>query len=548
MHMLVAALVDTIMSESEDSTVTYTTVSSPCEGQSGDVSPGVDGPPAPPSPVYIPYVPEPEYPEYIPPEDEVFLAEEQPLPAAASPTTDSPGYIPESYPDEDPEDDDDEDPEEDPTDYPADHDDEEEEEEPSGDDADEEDEEQDEDDDDEKEEYPASADSIPPPPTLRLLSFDHRADRPEVTLPPRQRLSIVHCPGYEAGESSAAAATRPIEGHRADYGFVDSVEVEIRRQRAEDIGYGIRDTWIDLRDVAEEVALTTLEGVNTRVTKLAAVQEQDTQDIYGVMEDTQGRQTEIFQRVEALVDNSQYHYETGRLVDQEAIVSREAWAHSIRLSSAGHLATALGEIRALQTREQARVGVLRVPVVKMAPKRVASRRTTRLNPGATSNPNQAPSTTTTTVTNAQLQAMIDQGVNATLAARDTNRTGDDNHTSGTGVRRTEHVTRECTYHEFMKCQPLNFKGPEGVVELTQWFERMETVFRISNCSAENQVKFATCTLLAGALTWWNSHVRIVGTDAAYMMIWIELKKKMADKYCSRNEMKKIETELWNLEV
>nr|GFB91881.1 hypothetical protein [Tanacetum cinerariifolium] len=124
----------------------------------------------------------------------------------------------------------------------------------------------------------------------------------------------------------------------------------------QDIGYGIRDTWLDPRDVAEEEELTTLEGVNTRVTELAAVQEQDTQDIYGVIEDTQGRQMEIFQRVKALVDDSQYHYETGRLVDQEAIVSREAWAHSTRLSSAGHLATALGEIQGLQAREQARAG------------------------------------------------------------------------------------------------------------------------------------------------------------------------------------------------
>nr|GFC96350.1 hypothetical protein [Tanacetum cinerariifolium] len=120
----------------------------------------------------------------------------------------------------------------------------------------EEDEEQDEDDDDKEEEHPASADSIPPPPALR------------------------------AGESSVAAAARPIEGRRADDGFVDSVEAEIRRWRAEDIGYGIRDTWIDPRDVAEEEALTTLEGVNTRITELAAVQEQDTQDIYEVMEDT----------------------------------------------------------------------------------------------------------------------------------------------------------------------------------------------------------------------------------------------------------------------
>ncbi|GKA67089.1 reverse transcriptase domain-containing protein [Tanacetum coccineum] len=100
----------------------------------------------------------------------------------------------------------------------------------------------------------------------------------------------------------------------------------------------------------------------------------------------------------------------------------------------------------------------------------------------------------------------------------------------------------------MKCQPLYFKGTEGVVELTQWFERMETVFRISNCSVENQIKFSTCTLLAGALTWWNSHVRIVGHDVAYAMTWIDLRKKMTDKYCPRNEIKKLETELWNLKV
>ncbi|GJV02932.1 putative reverse transcriptase domain-containing protein [Tanacetum coccineum] len=101
--------------------------------------------------------------------------------------------------------------------------------------------------------------------------------------------------------------------------------------------------------------------------------------------------------------------------------------------------------------------------------------------------------------------MIDQGVTAALAARDANRNGDDNHTSRTGGRRTERIVRECTYQDFMKCKPLYFKGTEGVVELIQWFERMETVFRISNCSVENQIKFSTCTLLAGALTWWNSH-------------------------------------------
>ncbi|GJV77302.1 hypothetical protein Tco_1508886 [Tanacetum coccineum] len=90
--------------------------------------------------------------------------------------------------------------------------------------------------------------------------------------------------------------------------------------------------------------------------------------------------------------------------------------------------------------------------------------------------------------------------------RDATRNGTDSHSSGTGVRGSERVARECTYQDFMKCKPLYFKGTEGVVELTQWFERMETVFRISNCSVENQVKFSTCTLLASALNMVDSHV------------------------------------------
>ncbi|GKA00658.1 hypothetical protein Tco_0673323 [Tanacetum coccineum] len=56
---------------------------------------------APPSPVYVPYVPELVYPKFMPPEDEVFPAEEQPLPAATSPTADSPGSDESSDDDED---------------------------------------------------------------------------------------------------------------------------------------------------------------------------------------------------------------------------------------------------------------------------------------------------------------------------------------------------------------------------------------------------------------------------------------------------------------
>ncbi|GJU14924.1 putative reverse transcriptase domain-containing protein [Tanacetum coccineum] len=76
--------------------------------------------------------------------------------------------------------------------------------------------------------------------------------------------------------------------------------------------------------------------------------------------------------------------------------------------------------------------------------------------------------------------------------------------------------------------------------------RMESVFHISGCAIDNQVKFATCTLLGAALTWWNGHVRTLGHDAAYAMTWGTLKKKLTDKYCLKGEIKKLEIELWNL--
>ncbi|GJV44021.1 putative reverse transcriptase domain-containing protein [Tanacetum coccineum] len=80
------------------------------------------------------------------------------------------------------------------------------------------------------------------------------------------------------------------------------------------------------------------------------------------------------------------------------------------------------------------------------------------------------------------------------------------------------VARECTYQDFMKCQPLNFKGMEGVIELIRWSEKMET----------------------------NSHKRTVGTEAAFAMSWRELMKLTAEVYCPRNEIQKMESELWNL--
>ncbi|GJV57903.1 putative reverse transcriptase domain-containing protein [Tanacetum coccineum] len=153
---------------------------------------------------------------------------------------------------------------------------------------------------------------------------------------------------------------------------------------------------------------------------------------------------------------------------------------------------------------------------KMAPRK----RTTRASPATTTTP------TSTPVTDAQLRALIKRGVVAVLAERDANRrkNGDDNHDSRTSGRRQAFTIRECTYTYFLKCQPMNFKGTEGIV------------------------KFATCTLQGNALTWWNSYVRVVVHDIAYAMPWKTLKKMMTNKYCSRSEIKKLEIEMWNLKV
>ncbi|GJZ11795.1 putative reverse transcriptase domain-containing protein, partial [Tanacetum coccineum] len=160
-----------VMSDSEDSTVTYTEVSSPFADLSDIGSLGVDGPHvmpedpyayvvaafqappspdyvtgldepehAPPLPIYVPYVPKTVYPEVMPPEDEVFPVEEHPLPVSLSPTTNSPGYIIDS------------DPEEDLTNYPVDRgDDDDDDDESSDDDDDDDDVEEDEEDEEEPE-------------------------------------------------------------------------------------------------------------------------------------------------------------------------------------------------------------------------------------------------------------------------------------------------------------------------------------------------------------------------------------------------------------
>ncbi|GKE86044.1 hypothetical protein Tco_1559786 [Tanacetum coccineum] len=241
------------MSDLEHSTITYTSISSDYEEPSDVGSPGVvvyvydrlsmhlpspdylprpehpssldyvSGPEHPPSPIYVPYLLKPAYPKFMPPEDDVFPVEEQPLPATVSPTADSPGYITESDPEEDPEEED-ESPKEDPADYPADSGDEEEEE-SSGDDAN--DEEEDEGKDEEEEEK--------------------------------------HLAPAEIGECSSTPTARPTIGFRANYGFVGTLDADIRRDPDRELGYRITNVWVDPDEIAEEIPVTDVTKLGQRM-------------------------------------------------------------------------------------------------------------------------------------------------------------------------------------------------------------------------------------------------------------------------------------------
>nr|GEZ44230.1 reverse transcriptase domain-containing protein [Tanacetum cinerariifolium] len=515
------------MSDSEDSTVTYIAVSSPFRGLSDIGSLRVDGPPvmledpyayvvaafqAPPSPDYVSgteYPPSPEfilkpvYPKYMPPEDEILAAEKQPLPAAAAlPTTKSPG---------DDDDDDDE----------------------SSDDDEENDDDVKEEEDEEEEEYMAPTDST----TVALAVVD-RAPSAEETKP------------FETDESAAIPPPHPAYRVTARMSIIPQTPIpfpsdtEIARLMAiptpppsplspwssplpqipspplplpvssplllplplptsPTYPLGYQAAMIRLRAEAPSTSHPLRLPSTYHLTPPSR-----TPPFLPIPLSTPSPpllHPSIYLRVDVyelmaswlnlLGRDRRVHAHTSLLMEREARMSLEAWGRAMDACD-----FVCSENIALRTQTQMtgfkrQQGPAKGPTQPDAPEEAG------------------------------------RSVNADLAARDVDRNmnDDDSHILGTGVRRTERVTRECTYQDIMKCQPLNFKGIKGVIKLTQWFEKMETVFHISNCSVENQIEFSTRTLLGSALTWWNSHVVTVGLDVAYAMTWADLKKKMTDK-------------------
>ncbi|GKA86018.1 hypothetical protein Tco_0807729 [Tanacetum coccineum] len=478
------------MSDSDESGVTHTKISSPFEDLSDIGSPGVVGlkheglpgclRPSPPPPDFVL---EPVYPEYMPLEDEVFPDEEQPLLVAASPIAQSPDYVLESDPEVDPEEDNDEDPEEDLVDYPVDE----------GDDA-----------------LPicgcwlykllirpiwertelfetdevcghhhyhtliswSPGISIPDPVLQPVWSECRREDRPEVTLPPRKRLGIALGLAYEVGESSSAAAARPTRGLRADYGFVATIDREIRRDLERDRMTLFetrvrRDTYevytrLDNEQNGQQYWLAASHGRSMDVGDLAHAEVMSLRTIM-LAQQSQIRELQSADRRRQMVITEMLaadHMRQKQLTEALKLIKRLQTQMTEFERTAGH---AKGPVQPELPEE-----------AEIAPKK----RTTRLNPET-----KTITPATTSVTNSQLKVIIDQGVTAALATCDANTNDVDSHTSGTGVRGNERATRETA-----------------------------------------------------------------GNDIAYAMTWTKLKKKMTDKCCLRTEIKKLEVKLWDLNV
>ncbi|GJS77133.1 hypothetical protein Tco_0727014 [Tanacetum coccineum] len=245
--------------------------------------------------------------------------------------------------------------------------------------------------------------------------------------------------------------SEPTRGRGIDYGFVHARRSEERRQGIRDVGYGIRDTWVDPAEAVPEIVPMTVREVNTRVTELAKLHKHDTHDLM-------------------VTTRRQYDGEK-----EEAYASREG--------SKGELDQT--RTRARNSRSPDSHGDADITssdlIQIMAP-------TTRRGPNTPVN-----NTNPNNMTLESIQAMIDQA----LLRNSTN--GDGSHSSHEDNRRNVQTARPCFYADFMKCQPLNFKGTEGVVGLTRWIEKMESVFISSGqgerCSTAYTERFQELTLI-----------------------------------------------------
>ncbi|GJV65377.1 hypothetical protein Tco_1476205, partial [Tanacetum coccineum] len=330
---------------------------------------------APPSPDYVPgpeepeqapplpkFVPEPVYPKFMPPKDEVFPAEEQPLPAVVSLTTDSPGYFADSDPEED-----EEDPEEDPTDYPADGGDEDDDDDELFDDDEDDDDDVEEDKDKEEEEANDSfgltlspqphseADiarllAIPSHPPSPLSSWS--SPLPQIPSPPLP----VSPPLIVSPPPLPTSTCCPIHLHpsiliqRHHHGTPPTpTEIPLptpspplllpstdhkERKHAE----------VSYPHERGDTELRLMYSTGQRITNFVTTVRQDTYEIYVRLDDAQDDRSLMSGQLNMLFRDRRAHTYTALCMEREARLSHKAWGRSMDASD-----TARFEVRALRT-------------------------------------------------------------------------------------------------------------------------------------------------------------------------------------------------------
>ncbi|GJX64521.1 putative reverse transcriptase domain-containing protein [Tanacetum coccineum] len=125
------------------------------------------------------------------------------------------------------------------------------------------------------------------------------------------------------------------------------------------------------------------------------------------------------------------------------------------------------------------------------------------------------------ITQAAIRQLVADSVATALEAQTANMANTNNTNGNTGPREAS-VARQCSYKEFISCQPFNFKGTEGAIGLIR------------------------CNLPKDALSWWNSFSQPNGIEEAYKITWIEFMKLLIKKYCPRTEVQKMENEFYHL--
>ncbi|GJW74707.1 hypothetical protein Tco_0134077 [Tanacetum coccineum] len=149
-------------------------------------------------------------------------------------------------------------------------------------------------------------------------------------------LGLALGPGYEVGESSAAAAARPAGGFRADYGFIATMDRQVRRDPERYVGYGITDSWEEIVETLQGAPVSTDTELGAHMREFESLVRRDTDEIYTRLDDEQGQRQLLAGRVNMLFRDRRTHAHTRQLMETEAGMSREAWGRAMDASDLAH--------------------------------------------------------------------------------------------------------------------------------------------------------------------------------------------------------------------